>query len=633
MNYLTLNIKEIARDKKIIIRDSSLDLPNHGLFILKGENGSGKTTLLTVLSGINYEYNGEMFLNGQKITDRNIDDYKDDYAQYVPQDALIYPDETVLENLTMIKKDKNKAIKMLTALGLEKVLYSKACTLSSGEKQRVALARAFFVDKPILLLDEPTANLDENNQILIYKNLIEEAKNHLIIFATHENLSLEQNSNSSQIQIADKSISIIDRSSVDSPFPSKSTILKNSNLKEELLRPINKEKGFSIILCVIFFMISLLSMLFFSIGNSSNSNQIKNLITSVYRNTSPSLLIDSDKAEDLSSIKNKHVIQQLQSERINNDLNSYGAGSYVSGLVEFIEQDKQDFSITLGTYPSNENEAIVSDLVFPFIKNKVALKNKISEAKAEEMLLSKEISLPIFSSLNLKLSGVYKAKSYENLDTRYKYINENDYLSQERISYAYGVETVFSNTKLASTSLIIIPNDEDSKEVKDELLYQNLFVVKSSTIALGKDNTNHISALSSYQNLKIQYLILAFQLFFAIFLPFIFFLKNRKYYLMLRIGGVKKSRLLNYPSTSFSLLALISSLLGQLIGIVSLMIFNVYINSIYYNASIVFINQSLWPWLIIPTVSIIFFISIFSFLSYAMSKKASLKLEKITKER
>jgi putative ABC transport system ATP-binding protein len=146
----------------------------HGEFVsIVGPSGSGKTTLAHILGGLTTPTEGELFVDGKKMSrlrDRKVSQYRNKRVGFVFQHFGLLPHYTALENATlplvlakMSPRERTEvAAHALRAVGLSKRLDSYASQLSGGERQRVAIARA-LVNKPdILIADEPTGSLDSH---------------------------------------------------------------------------------------------------------------------------------------------------------------------------------------------------------------------------------------------------------------------------------------------------------------------------------------------------------------------------------------------------------------------------------------------------------------------------------------
>ena len=162
-----------------------------------GPSGSGKSTFLRCLNLLEEPSGGEVFLDGKKINDSDVDiDEIREKLGMVFQGFNLFPHMTVLDNLTLapIKVKgmekaaaEEKARKLLETVGLADKAEKYPASLSSGQKQRVAIARALAMDPEIMLFDEPTSALDPEmvGEVLnVMKNLAENGMTMVIV--THE---------------------------------------------------------------------------------------------------------------------------------------------------------------------------------------------------------------------------------------------------------------------------------------------------------------------------------------------------------------------------------------------------------------------------------------------------------------
>ena len=178
---MSLQIKGLTKafGDKIIFSDFSYTFSDSGLYLLKGASGVGKTTLLRMISGLDTSYSGDILGGG--LTN----------VAYTFQEYRLFPTLTAIENVMIASKDESaadfeKAKSYLTRLGFsssDMKLYPSE--LSGGMKQRVSLARAFLSDAKILLLDEPTKELDTSLASLVLDMISEISKEKLVIMVSH----------------------------------------------------------------------------------------------------------------------------------------------------------------------------------------------------------------------------------------------------------------------------------------------------------------------------------------------------------------------------------------------------------------------------------------------------------------
>jgi len=153
------------------LQDVSFGISQGELALLAGPSGSGKTTLLNLVAAMDCPDCGEIIVNGLEITGLSRSDaarYRNERVGFIFQSYNLLPQLTALENvlLPMLPKrglDRRRAAALLDAVGLNDRASHRPAELSGGEQQRVAIARALANDPAIILADEPTGNLDDEN--------------------------------------------------------------------------------------------------------------------------------------------------------------------------------------------------------------------------------------------------------------------------------------------------------------------------------------------------------------------------------------------------------------------------------------------------------------------------------------
>ncbi len=188
-----------SSSRVLALQDATLDLFPGEVVAIMGPSGSGKTTLVSILGCILRPTAGQLFIDDRLVTAMNeasLPEIRRKYIGFVFQSYNLFRSLTVQENVELALELKgvpnhqlsSQASGLLDLVGLSHRLNFQPADLSGGEKQRVAIARALGGDPPILLADEPTANLDSRTggEILrILESLALEQKKSVVI-VTHD---------------------------------------------------------------------------------------------------------------------------------------------------------------------------------------------------------------------------------------------------------------------------------------------------------------------------------------------------------------------------------------------------------------------------------------------------------------
>lgn len=163
-----------AGDTRVVAVDRvGLDLDRGELLLIMGPSGSGKTTLLSMMGCILRPTGGRIVLDGRQVSaleEARLPEIRRRFIGFVFQSFNLFPFLTALENVELVLRMKRvqseqrraQALQLMERVGLAKRTRLYPADLSGGEKQRTALARALAGDSPIILADEPTANLDSH---------------------------------------------------------------------------------------------------------------------------------------------------------------------------------------------------------------------------------------------------------------------------------------------------------------------------------------------------------------------------------------------------------------------------------------------------------------------------------------
>lgn len=180
-----------------ILSDVSLQIPVGQFVALTGASGSGKSTLLGLIAGLDAPSSGEIFIDGDEITEMSEDglaDIRSEKIGFIFQSFHLIPSLTAFENILIpmeirgIRDAKDRAAKLLRDVDLTDRGHHYPAELSGGEQQRVAIARAFANQPKILLADEPTGNLDSKNGRHIFELMtgLHKQNDVTLVLVTHD---------------------------------------------------------------------------------------------------------------------------------------------------------------------------------------------------------------------------------------------------------------------------------------------------------------------------------------------------------------------------------------------------------------------------------------------------------------
>ena len=192
MTLIELKNLSLGYDNHIVLKNINMTIEENDFICIVGPNGSGKSTLVKGILGLIKPFKGKVIYNN----------LKQNFIGYMPQEtrvdsnfpASVY--EIVLSGTLnrlglksfYTKKEKEIANNNLKILGIEKLKDKNFCDLSGGQRQKVLLARSLCATSKLLILDEPSNNLDTKSKQELYKTIIDLNKNHniTIIMITHD---------------------------------------------------------------------------------------------------------------------------------------------------------------------------------------------------------------------------------------------------------------------------------------------------------------------------------------------------------------------------------------------------------------------------------------------------------------
>lgn len=459
-----IELKNISKsyNNQILFDNVSFKFNNNGFYLIGGESGIGKTTLLNILSGLDFNYTGNVIYNSVTQTNKNINDLRRNEYGFIFQEINLIPELNVYDNIVLslhLKSEKiikEKVIEILRKVRLEGYEKKKINELSGGEKQRVAIARALIKEPKVVFADEPTGMLDKENALIIYEILKEISQNRLVVMVSHD-VETAKSFSDYYIQIINKNI-VCDRISYnDNPTESVNKKVKKSHLSFLFFIKLGitylKIKPIMFIFSIL---LSIFSIAFlgisFSISSYNGIDYESNIILSsnydtfaLHKNKSNGnsiyqTVIDNDSLlkfnNDLNSnFKGVKMIYNCDinfSEEINY-LENYNAviTNSLAGL-SYISQSMIDDNgyILYGRLPENVDEIVITEYFYQsFLElGYVDSYNNVIKTPSKDEILNKNITLSYSlvsnDSKNYKICGI--------LDTKFNYEKYSEFLNYEK---------------------------------------------------------------------------------------------------------------------------------------------------------------------------------------------------------
>ncbi|AFH50784.1 ABC-type multidrug transport system ATPase component [Ignavibacterium album JCM 16511] len=198
MSNYSLEVNQLTKyfGRRLIFSNLNFRFADNGIFGISGPNGSGKSTLVKILAGIIGANKGEVkhFLDGKEIIQEKIHNHIGFVSPYL----VLYEEFSAEENLMMFAKirgveyDKSRVDYLFEKFLLLKRKDDLVKTYSSGMKQRLKFIFALMHSPQLIILDEPTSNLDDEGKNSVYELIREEGKKNIVLVASNEKNDLDQ---------------------------------------------------------------------------------------------------------------------------------------------------------------------------------------------------------------------------------------------------------------------------------------------------------------------------------------------------------------------------------------------------------------------------------------------------------
>lgn len=187
------NINKKYNDLEVF-KDYNLILEDNTITVLKGISGRGKTTLLNIIAGITTIDSGEVYIDEVLLKQPNSavnSKILREKINIVFQDFVLVENKSIKYNLELALKYQTKEVdykQLLKKLNINCDINKKVKNLSGGEKQRIAIIRSLIKPGNIILMDEPSSNIDDDNVVILLDILKELKQNHTILIISHDSV-------------------------------------------------------------------------------------------------------------------------------------------------------------------------------------------------------------------------------------------------------------------------------------------------------------------------------------------------------------------------------------------------------------------------------------------------------------
>lgn len=582
--------------KKLIFEDVNIKLPNVGLILLKGNSGIGKTTLLNLISKLDNDFKGYIKYDNQEISK----EFVITNVSYLMQNDNLIENISVYDNLNLYNELSEEQIdKLLKFLSIIDLKDKKIRYLSSGEKRRVAIARTLLKQPKIILLDEVTSNLDNNNSKNIMELLKIISKNVLIIYSSHDEsiynyadvlLEVKDYKIEQQIinNLEDKKINLSNNYTINSKYKNKILKCTIFNIKSNLTN------------IAIMSLLFLTSLTFIILSNFDISKVLTDTLKLNNNN-----YINSDSQNDkLISFTNSssHFFKIINVSSDNVEF-VYYEPPYRNDFTTYENMNLFDY---IGSLPLNDNEIMIyqilaENIIYYYFANNNQV-NNIDD------LIGKEI---ITDNNTFIISGIIKQdlSIFEKL--KHTKIDDNDIdanllnLFNGKVSNYYN-EVIITNQNtidILNNKYEIFNDNNRTKKIYIDNYNEMYRIIKKNTMDYDLNklllNRNHFNVYDTEysKSLTDLFYILTIVSKISPVLAIIFSLisimfmytfvrnymdKNNKNISILKLIGFEEREILNNYTLGIMFQTLLSIVLSLLIFIVLNLIMNAYFSKIYY---------------------------------------------------
>lgn len=376
------NISKKFNDQ-VIFENLNLRFPKNKMIFITGRSGSGKTTLLNLILGIENSDSGEIYIRDEKI---KLKEYlKNNKIDCVFQSYNLVENISAMDNILIgnqiIDRDiaKTEIVELAKKLDIsEEILNKEVSKLSGGQKQRIAILRSITRDSEIILCDEPTGNLDQNNSDEVFKILSSLKSNKTIIIITHDVKSAKRYGD----YIYDLEKNILVNNEVNE---TQNTLINNKievKIKNSKLKPTLKLVWSNYKKKFVLFILLILSFVFSTLLISTSNNLIHINESMVQSN------VNKDNLDQFNLVKkNKAVFTKEEIENITNNFN-------VNRVVEEYKFNNQYYLVSY-----NDEKTVINNLEIESYDNIETKRNEVQTYSNKEIKFLQENEIILSSNI------------------------------------------------------------------------------------------------------------------------------------------------------------------------------------------------------------------------------------------
>lgn len=340
-----LNINNLTKkfNENVVLSKVSISISSPGIYVICGESGCGKTTLINILGLMDEEYEGDYYFINQNVknmTNQEKELIRYNQISYIYQNPKFLENESIKVNLEIAlnkKYRKKELIENLKKVNLNINYNKKVSFLSGGERKRLAILISILKDTPLILADEITVGLDNENKINIMNYLLELSKTKIILLLTHD-ISFIKHYVKNVYYIKNKQIFIKTKDEIVYENETrKDNKLQKTFIRKHIINHI-KSKTLRTLLSTLCMVIALVSFGFSILLTSSLSDSITD---SLSKNINDQQILVTKKEEMKRMNKNitldKYEIKEIQREY--NHYFDYSGVNYLNNLSTFFKDE------------------------------------------------------------------------------------------------------------------------------------------------------------------------------------------------------------------------------------------------------------------------------------------------------